>query len=72
MEVVGKIETYKNPINLYNRFSEITKKQKDERFRVQNNKVTLNNGTSPRELFELFHHLDMEKHETAQEIQSVL
>ena len=71
-DIIGKIETYKNPINLYNRFSEITKKQKDERFQVQNNKVTLKNGASSQELFELFHNLDTEKHEIAQEIQNVL
>ena len=72
MDIVGKIDTYKNPINLYNRFSEITKKQKDERFQVQNNKVTLKNGTSPKELFELFHNLDNEKHEIAHEVQNTL
>ena len=27
MEVIGKVETYKNPINLYNRFSENTVKK---------------------------------------------
>ena len=72
MEFVGKIDTYKNPINLYNRFSEITKKQKDERFQVQNNKVTLKNGASPKELFDLFYNLDIEKHEIAQEVKKVL
>ena len=72
MDIIGKIETYKNPINLYNRFSEITKKHKDERVQVQNNKVTLKNGASSQELFELFHNLDTEKHEIAQEIQNVL
>ena len=72
MELVGKIDTYKNPINLYNRFSEITKKQKDERFQVQNNKVTLKNGTSPKELFDLFYTLEIEKHEIAHEVQNAL
>ena len=72
MEFVGKIDTYKNPINLYNRFSEITKKQKDERFQVQNNKVTLKNGASPKELFDLFYNLDIEKHEIAEEVKKVL
>ena len=72
IEVIGKIETYKNPINLYNRFSEITKKQRDERFQVQNNRVTLKNGTSSQELYDFFQNLDMEKHKTAQEIKGVL
>ena len=47
MHVVGTVQSYKNPINLYNLFSEQTKKQKDDRFNVTNNKVTLKNGTTP-------------------------
>ena len=70
MEVVGKVETYKNPINLYNRFSENTKKQKDERFTVINNKVTLKNGTTPNELLNMFHHLDDQKHSVAEQVKN--
>lgn len=70
MEVIGKVETYKNPINLYNRFSENTKKQKDERFTVINNKVTLKNGTTPNELLNMFHHLDDQKHSVAEQVKN--
>ena len=41
MEIVGKIDTYKNPINLYNRFGEAIKKEGDDRFERTNNKITL-------------------------------
>ena len=46
MYIIGSVETYKNPINLYNLFSEQVKKQKDDCFEVTHNKVILNNGTT--------------------------
>ena len=69
MEVIGKVNTYKNPINLYNRFSEQTKKQKDSRFDVLHNKVTLKNGTTPTELLHMFNTLDDQKHSVAEQVQ---
>ena len=44
----------------------------DDRFQVQNNKLTLKNGASPKELFDLFHNLDIEKHKITQEVKKVL
>ena len=72
MNVIGTVETYKNPINLYNLFSEHAKKKKDSRFHVMNNKVTLKNGTTPTELLDFFNTLNDEKHEIAEHVQSVL
>ena len=72
MTVVGKIKTYKNPINLYNRFSEQTKKQKDTRFEVVHNKVILKNGTTPNELLDFFNALNDQKHEIAERVQQTL
>ena len=72
MEVIGKVEHYKNPINLYNRFSESTKKQKDSRFEVLHNKVILKNGASSNELLDLFYSLDNQKHTVAKQVQSAL
>ena len=58
MNVIGTVETYKNPINLYNLFSEHAKKMKDDCFHVMNNKVTLKNGTTPAELLDFFNTLN--------------
>ena len=41
MELVGKIDSYKNPINLFNRFGESIKTGNDERFKKSNNKIVL-------------------------------
>ena len=72
MHVVGTVQSYKNPINLYNLFSEQTKKQKDDRFNVTNNKVTLKNGTTPTELLEAFQTLEEKKHSVAKRVKSAL
>ena len=72
MHVVGTLQTYKNPINLYNLFSEQTKKQKDDRFDVTNNKVTLKNGTTPTELVQALQNLEEKKHSVAEKVKSVL
>ena len=72
MEVVGKIDTYKNPVNLYNRFGESIKKQNDDRFQKSNNKVTLKNGSTVEDLMSTFRHLDNDKHETANKVQDIL
>ena len=72
MHVVGTVESYKNPINLYNRFSEQTKRQKDERFQVTHNKVVLKNGTTPTELLECFNTLNEQKHDVAEQVQNAL
>ena len=72
MHVVGTVESYRNPINLYNLFSEQTKKQKDARFDVSHNKVTLKNGTTPIELLDVFNSLNDQKYDVAEQVQSVL
>ena len=72
MHVVGTVESYKNPINLYNRFSEQAKRQKDERFQVTHNKVVLKNGTTPSELLECFNTLNEQKHDVAEQVQNAL
>ena len=72
MHIVGTVESYKNPINLYNRFSEQTKKQKDSRFEVTHNKVTLKNGTTPAELLNCFNALNDEKHSVAERVKTAL
>ena len=72
IEIVGRIEGYKNPINLYNRFSERTKRNKDGRFEIVNNKVTLKNGTTSCELFDALNMLNDEKYTIADEVQDAL
>ena len=72
MHVVGTVESYKNPINLYNRFSEQTKRQKDERFQVTHNRVVLKNGMTPSELLECFNTLNEQKHDVAEQVQNAL
>ena len=72
MQVVGTVESYKNPINLYNRFSEQTKKNKDSRFDVSHNKVTLKNGTTPTELLGVFNTLNEQKHDVAEQVHNAL
>ena len=69
MEVVGKIDTYKNPINLFNRFGESIKRGRDERFKRSNNKIVLKNGSTVEDLMTVFHSLDEEKHVTATSVQ---
>ena len=65
MDIVGKIETYKNPINLYNRFVET---KDDTRFRVKNNKIVLQNGSTSHDLMHAFNTLNEEKHDTARKV----
>ena len=72
MHVVGTVESYRNPINLYNRFSEQTKRQKDSRFDVTHNKVILKNGTTPIELLHCFNSLNKQKHDVAEKVQHAL
>ena len=72
MNVIGTVESYRNPINLYNLFSEQTKKLKDERFDVTHNKVTLKNGTTPIELLDVFNSLNDQKYDVAEQVQSAL
>lgn len=72
MHVVGTVESYKNPINLYNLFSEKTKKCKDSRFDITHNKVTLKNGTTPAELLDVFNTLNDQKHSVAECVKEAL
>ena len=72
MKLVGTVETYKNPINLHNLFSEQTKRQKDARFKVTHNKVTLKNGTTPTELLDAFNALNDQKHSVAERVKQAL
>ena len=72
MYIIGSVETYKNPINLYNLFSEQVKKQKDERFKVTHNKVILQNGATPEELLDCFISLEEQKHTVANRVKGAL
>lgn len=72
MEVVGKIDTYKNTINLLNRFNESIKKGGDERFYKSNNKIFLKNGSTAEDLMHVFHALDEDKHVVAHKVKQCL
>ena len=72
MEVVGKIATYKNPINLLNRFNESIRKEGDDRFYKTNNKIVLRNGSTAEDLMTTFHNLESDKHETAKKVNALL
>ena len=68
MDVVGKLDTYNNPINLYNRFSE----RKDERFNITSNKIVLKNGSTPDDLLNTFHDLNDDKFTVAEQVNNAL
>ena len=69
MEIVGKIDTYKNPINLYNRFNE----HKDStKFEIRNNQVTLKNGTVASDLLNVLQDLDNNKHDVAETVRTTI
>ena len=72
MEVVGKIDCYKNPINLLNRFNESIKKQGDERFSKTNNKIVLKNGSTVNDLMHVFQDLDEDKHTVANDVRKCI
>ena len=72
MEVVGKINTYKNPINLFNRFGESIKIDRDERFKKSSNKVILRNGSTVQDLMTVLQVLDDDKHTTANNVKNCL
>ena len=72
MEVVGKIDSYKNPINLLNRFNESIKKEGDDRFYKTNNKIVLRNGSTAEDLMQCFRSLDDEKHTIANTVKQCL
>ena len=72
MEVVGKIESYKNPINLFNRFGESIKMHSDDRFSKSNNKIVLRNGSTVEDLMTVFHTLDNDKYTTANDVKNCL
>lgn len=72
MEVVGKIDSYKNPINLLNRFNESIKKGGDERFSKSNNKIILRNGSTAEDLMHVFRSLDEDKHFVARRVKQCL
>ena len=69
MEIVGKIDTYKNPINLYNRFSEHVDNSK---FDVRNNQVILKNGSTANDLLHTLNTLDDDKYDVAESVRSVI
>ena len=69
MEIIGKIDSYKNPINLYNRFSEHLDSTK---FDVHNNQVTLKNGSTPDDLLRVFHDLDQNKHDVVESVRNAI
>jgi hypothetical protein len=72
MEIVGKISTYKNPINLYNRFGDYLKENREERFKKTNNKIILNNGSTASDLMQTIRSLEEEKHTVAETVKEHL
>ena len=72
MEIVGKIDGYKNPINLFNRFGETIKTDSNKRFKKSSNKIVLTNGSTVDDLMAVFHTLDDEKHDTANNVKSCI
>ena len=66
MEIVGKISTYKNPINLFNQFGDYLKENGIHRFKKTNNKIILNNGSTANDLMETIRSLEEEKHNVAE------
>ena len=72
MEVVGKIESYKNPINLFNRFHEAIKQNDDKRFKKTSNKIVLRNGSTAEELMDVLHTLDEDKHAVANNVKNCI
>ena len=72
MEVVGKIDSYKNPINLFNRFNESIKKENDDRFQKSNNKIVLKNGSTVEDFMHVLHNLDEDKHSVANNVKNCL
>ena len=72
MEVVGKIDSYKNPINLFNRFNESIKKENDDRFQKSNNKIVLKNGSTVQDFMHVLHNLDEDKHSVANNVKNCL
>ena len=72
MEVVGKINGYKNPINLLKRFNESIKKEGDDRFLKSNNKIVLMNGSTAEDLMHVFRTLDEDKHTVANNVKECL
>ena len=72
MKVVGKIDSYKNPINLLNRFGETIKSTRDDRFQKSSNKILLKDGHTFDILMDVFRTLDDDKHSIAEEVKQCL
>jgi hypothetical protein len=72
MKVVGKIDSYKNPINLLNRFGETIKSTRDDRFHKSSNKILLKDGHTCDDLMDVFRTLDDDKHSIAEEVKQCL
>ena len=72
MTVVGKIDSYKNPINLLNRFGETIKNTGDDRFKKTSNKIVLKDGHTSDDLMNVFRILDDDKHSVAKEVKKCL
>ena len=72
MTVVGKIDSYKNPINLFNRFGETIKNTCDDRFKKSSNKIMLKDGYTPDDLMNVFRTLDDDKHSVANDVNNCL
>ena len=72
MEVIGMIDSYKNPINLLNRFDESIKQEGDNRFQKRNNKIVLKNGSTTDDLIHVFHNLDDDKHAVAKNVRKCI
>ena len=68
MTVVGKIDSYKNPVNLFNRFSETIKNTCDDRFKKSSNKIMLKDGHTTDDLMDVFRTLDDDKHSVAKDV----
>ena len=72
MEVIGMMDSYKNPINLLNRFDESIKQERDNRFQKRNNKIVLKNGSTADDLIHVFQNLDEDKHTVANNVRKCI
>ena len=72
MTVVGKNDSYKNPINLFNRFGETIKSTCDDRFKKSSNKIVLKDGQTSDDLMNIFRILDDDKHCVAENVKQCL
>ena len=68
MTVVGKIDSYKNPINLFNTFGETIKNVCDDRVKNFSNKIILKDGHTTDDFMDVYRTLDDDKHSVVKNV----